>query len=77
MNLLKVLHKEERKLLQSAGKIEGELTRIRAAINALASNGTEEKHRRDADPRRGRKLSAAHRRAIREGIRKAKLKKGK
>ena len=76
MNVLKLLHHEKKKLLQSAGKIEGELSRVRAAINALASNGTEEKHRH-VDPRRGRKLSAAHRRAIREGIRKAKLKNGK
>jgi hypothetical protein len=72
MNLLRVLHHEEKKLLQSAGKIEGELSRVRAAINALASNGTEEKHRRDVDPRRGRKLSAAHRRAIKAGIARAK-----
>ena len=73
MNILKVLHHEEKKLLQSAGKIESELTRIRAAINALASNGTGEKHRQ-VDPRRGRKLSAAHRRAIKAGIARAKAK---
>jgi hypothetical protein len=72
MNILKVLHKEERKLTAASGKIEGELTRIRAAINALASNGTEEKHRRDVDPRRGRKLSAANRRAMKAGIARAK-----
>lgn len=76
MNILKVLHKEERKLKAASGKIETKLYQIRAAINALASNGTGDKHRR-VDPRRGRKLSAAHRRAIREGIRKAKLKNGK
>jgi len=71
MNILKVLHKEEHKLLQAAGKIEGELSRIRAAIKALGTNGA----RQDGDPRRGKKLSAAHRRAIREGIKKAKLAK--
>jgi hypothetical protein len=70
MDILKVLHKEEHKLLQAAGKIEGELSRIRAAINALGTNGAS--LRRGADPRRGKKLSAAHRRAIREGIKKAK-----
>lgn len=76
MNILKMLHKEERKLLVTSGKVESELSRIRAAINALASNGTREKHRRDVgDPRRGRKLSAAHRRAIKAGIAKAKAKK--
>jgi hypothetical protein len=75
MNILKMLHKEEQQLLAASGKIEGELTRIRAAINALASNGTGEKHRRDVDPRRGRKLSAAHRRAIKAGIARAKAKK--
>jgi len=68
MNILKVLRKEEHKLLQAAGKIEGELSRIRAAINALGTNGTKHKLR-------GKKLSAAHRRAIREGIKKAKLAK--
>jgi hypothetical protein len=72
MEILRVLRTEERKLLQAAGKIEGELSRIRAAINALASNGAGRRH-----PRRGKKLSAAHRKAIKDGIRKAKMKAGK
>jgi len=69
MNILKVLHKEEHKLLQAAGKIEGELWRIRAAINALGTNGAGPRH---GNKLKGKKLSAAHRRAIREGIKKAK-----
>jgi hypothetical protein len=66
MDVLRILHKEEHKLLQAAGKIEGELSRIRAAINALGTNS------RPSHKLKGKKLSAAHRRAIREGIRKAK-----
>jgi hypothetical protein len=68
MNILMALHREERKLLAVQGKIEGKLTRLRAAINALAdsSNGAGRKGRR-----RGYKMSAAHKRAIRLGIRRA------
>ena len=71
MDILKALHNEERKLLLVAGKVDSELSRIRAAINALGTNGA--KPRQGGDPRRGKRLSAAHRRAIREGIKKAKL----
>ncbi len=75
MDILRILHKEEHKLLQATGKIEGELSRIRAAINAL--NGTALSVRPKVRPHKlkGKKLSAAHRRAIREGIRKAKAAK--
>jgi hypothetical protein len=67
MNILKALHREERKLRVSQEKIEGQLHGIRAAINAVSGNGT--------GKRRGRphyKMSAAHRRAIRLGIARAK-----
>jgi hypothetical protein len=70
MDILKALHNAERKLLLAAGKIESDLSRIRAAINALGTKGP--RPRQDGDPRRGKKLSAAHKRAIREGIKKAK-----
>ena len=40
MNILKVLHHEEKKLLAVSGKIETKLYQIRAAINALGTNGT-------------------------------------
>jgi DNA-binding FrmR family transcriptional regulator len=63
MNVLKVLHREKKKLLLSQEKIEGQIHGIQAAINAL--NGRPHKLK-------GKKLSAAHRRAIKEGIRKAK-----
>jgi len=72
MDILRILHKEERKLLQATGKIEGELSRIRAAINAL--NGTALSARPKVRPHKlkGKKLSAAHKRAIRLGIARAK-----
>jgi hypothetical protein len=57
--------------LLAAGKIEADVSRVRAAINALAVNGKPHK----AHKLKGKKLSAAHRRAIREGIRKAKAAK--
>jgi hypothetical protein len=57
MDILKLLKKEE-------SKLAGRLTNLRAAIDALAGNGTGRK--------RGRKLSAAHRLAIKRGIAKAK-----
>jgi len=73
MGLLKMLHKEEHKLLASYSKIEGKLRGIRAAINAVASNGHD--GRTGHDKRKGRKLSASHRRAIKAGIAKAKAEK--
>jgi hypothetical protein len=65
MNILKVLHREEKKLLHVAGKIEKQVSQIRAAINALGTNGL-------SHPLKGRKLSAAHKAAIRRGIAKRK-----
>ncbi len=70
MNILKMLHREKKKLLVSQEKIEGQLHGIRAAINAVSGNST--------GKRKGRargKMSLAHRRAIKEGIRKAKAAK--
>ena len=71
MNILKALHHEEKKLLLSQEKIEGQLHGIRAAINAL--NGRSSPNGRD--PRKGRKLSAKHRAAIKRGIAAAKKEK--
>ncbi len=68
MNILKALHHEEKKLLLSQEKIDGQLHGIRAAINAVSGNGTGKRKRRP----RGHKMSAAHKRAIRLGIAKAK-----
>ncbi len=68
MNILKVLQREKRKLLVTQEKIEGQIDRMRAAINAVSGNSTGKKSGRP----RGYKMSAAHKRAIREGIRKAK-----
>jgi hypothetical protein len=69
MNVEKVLVREEKKLLGLKDKIVGRLMSLRAAITAL--NGS----RRKASFRhklKGRKLSAAHRRAIKLGIAKAR-----
>lgn len=63
MNILKTLKREEKKLAAKVDRIAHEIGKVRAAIGAL--NG---------DKRRGRKLSAAHRRAIKAGIRRAKMK---
>jgi hypothetical protein len=73
MNVLKVLHREKKKLLLAQEKIEGQIHGIRAAISALA-NGRNGTGKRKGRPR-GYKMSAAHRRAIKEGIRKAKAAK--
>jgi hypothetical protein len=70
MNILQVLHREEKKLLQAYGKIEGELRGVRAAINAIGTNGHNFVGR--VSKLRGKKLSAAHRKAIKAGIAKAK-----
>ena len=66
MDILRILHKEEHKLLQASGKIEDELSRVRAAINAL--NGRPHKLK-------GKKLSASHKRANPLGIVRAKAAK--
>ncbi len=73
MNILKALHHEERKLLVSQKKIEGQINGIRAAISAM--NGASANGAGKRRGRRGYKMSAAHRRAIRLGIRKAKAAK--
>jgi hypothetical protein len=61
--LLKLLRKEETKLA-------GRLSNLRAAIDALAGNGTGRR-------KRGGKLSMAHRLAIKRGIAKAKTAKAR
>jgi hypothetical protein len=74
MDVLKVLRKEESKLLTVVGKAETKLSRIRAAINALSTNG-HKPFRAGVSKLRGRKLSAAHRQAIKRGIARAKAAK--
>jgi hypothetical protein len=64
MDILKALHREERKLLAVANKIGAKLSQIRTAINALGTNS--KPHARGAKLR-GRKLSPAHRAAIKAG----------
>jgi hypothetical protein len=64
MDLLKMLRDEERKLA-------GRLTGLRTAIAALSGNSSEP-HAGRRNKLRGRKLSAAHRAAIKAGIAKAK-----
>jgi hypothetical protein len=67
--LMRVLHKEERKLLAVQEKIASRLTSLRAAIHALAGNGNVKAR---GSKLRGRKLSAAHRKAIKLGWAKRK-----
>jgi hypothetical protein len=71
MDLMKVLRKEESKLSAAFAKIETQLSQIRAAISALSTNG----RKRSRHTLKGRHLSAAHKKAIREGIAKSKKKK--
>ena len=71
MDLLKLLRKEEGKLLGVVGKAETKLSQIRAAINALSTNG-HKPYRAGVSKLRGKKLSAAHRKAIKLGIARAK-----
>jgi hypothetical protein len=56
------------------GKAETKLSQIRAAINALSAN-SHKPFRAGVSKLRGKKLSAAHRRAIKEGIKKARAAK--
>ena len=63
MDLLKMLRDEERRLA-------GRLTGLRAAIQALSGNSSKPYVARAQ--LKGRKLSAAHRAAIKAGIAKAK-----
>jgi hypothetical protein len=77
MELLKLLRKEEGKLLAVFSTAETKLSQVRAAINALSTNGKRpfDGHTSVANrgsKLRGKKLSAAHRRAIKLGIAKRK-----
>ena len=71
MDVLKMLRKEEGKMLAVFGKMEMKLSQIRAAINAMSTNGNKSVGAR-VSKRRGKKLSAAHKRAIKLGIARAK-----
>jgi hypothetical protein len=65
--LIAMLRDEERKLA-------GRLTGLRAAIQALSGNSSSKPNAGDRGSKlRGKKLSAAHRRAIKEGIRKSRM----
>jgi hypothetical protein len=76
MDVLMLLRNEEKKLLAVSGKIGAKLSQIRAAINALGTNSSKP-HAGRGSKLRGRKLSAAHRAAIKAGIAKAKRAAGK
>jgi hypothetical protein len=70
MDILAALHSEERKL-------ETQLRGVRAAIHALNGNAVSSRvvSSERGSTLKGRKLSAAHRRAIKVGIAKAKARK--
>ena len=73
MDVLRILRKEESKLLAAQDKVAHRLVGLRGAINALS--GDHAVRARVADGRsklRGKKLSAAHRAAIKRGIAKAR-----
>jgi hypothetical protein len=70
LNIIKLLRKEESKLAKQADVIVAQVKSIRTAIDAL---GGKPDGRRG--PRKCRKLSAAHRRAIKEGIARRKAEK--
>jgi len=72
MDLMKVLKKEESNLSAVFAKAEMQLSQIRAAITALSANGRKRSLHKKAHVLKGRHLSAAHRRAIREGIARRK-----
>jgi len=65
MDITKVLEREEKKLAIAQDKTENKLRCVRAAISAL--NGSTR-----GSKLRGRRLSAAHRKAIKLGIARAK-----
>ena len=72
VDILRILRKEESKLLAAQDKVAHRLVGLRGAITALSGNAT---HTRVADrgsKLRGKKLSAAHRAAIKRGIARAK-----
>ena len=65
---LKALHREKNNLTARTVRVDSMIA---------AFNGTNGNSNGSRDVRAGRKLSMAHRRAIKEGIRKSKLKNGK
>jgi hypothetical protein len=82
MNLIGALRREERKLLTTQQEVAGRLRGVLAAIHALnghvpraISHMPSEISTDRGSKLRGRKLSAAHRRAIKLGIQKAKARK--
>ncbi len=75
MDILRMLRKEESKLLAAQDKVAHRLAGLRGAINALSGDRhTIRAHAVVAAHKvlRGKKLSAAHRAAIKRGIAKAR-----
>ena len=72
--VMRLLVKEEKKWLGLKDKAVSRLISLRAAIHALAGNGNKSVGA-GVSKLRGKKLSAAHRRAIKRGIAKAKAAK--
>ena len=74
MDVLRMLRKEESKLLAAQDKVAHRLVGLRGAINALSGDHAVRPQRaqRRVSKLRGKKLSAAHRAAIKRGIAKAR-----
>jgi hypothetical protein len=83
MNLIGALRREERKLLTTQQEVAGRLRGVVAALHALNGHVPRALHNMPSEitistgghKLKGRKLSAAHRRAIKIGIAKAKARK--
>ena len=71
MKLEREIKKLRKKMLAERQHLTDRINKINGVIDAL--NGTSAGRKRG--PKKGRKLSAAHRRAIREGIAKSKARK--
>jgi hypothetical protein len=73
MNILVALRKQEKILLQRMSKIEHQTNSIRAAIHALANGNGRQQHQTTTNGyHKKRKMTAAHRAAIRRGWAKRK-----
>jgi hypothetical protein len=79
MNILVALRKQEKILLLKMAKIEHQTSSIRAAIHALANGNGRKQHQVTTNGyhKKKRKMTAAHRAAIKAGWAKRKRKMAK
>ena len=77
MNILNLLKQEERKLQAAYKQVAAQLRGLRTAIVALNGHHATPTSGGRSNTLKGKKLSAAHRKAIKAGIAKAKAAKAK